>query len=30
MVWGDFSVEMGRPKAGFYFLPKKQKVNGET
>ena len=27
MIWESFSCEMGRPKAGFYFLPKKQKVN---
>jgi len=28
--WGDFSGEMGRPRAGFYFLPKKEKMNDET
>jgi len=30
MIWGSFSGEMSRPKAGFYFLPKKQKINGKT
>jgi len=30
MVWEDFFGEMGRPRAGFYFLPKKQKMNSET
>ena len=30
MIWGSVSCEMGKPKAGFYFLPKKQKMNGKT
>jgi len=29
MVWITFSGEMGRPTAGFYFLPKKQMAKYE-